>query len=138
MTRNSYILIAVVCAGGALAQNSSWPSFSGTWALDTDSSEKLMVEQAGAEIHIQETKGGQTAADYKCNLDGRECTFKENGHAGKVAFWFNGPKLVELKTNGNKVVRRRFTIAEEGKKLEIELSLVSPPGKSETLAYERQ
>jgi hypothetical protein len=54
-----------------------------------------------------------------------------------VALWFNGPKLVELRTRGSEVTRRRFTLTSDGKSLEVELSPMSSPGKTEILAYSR-
>jgi len=103
-----------------------------------DASEKLVVEQTDSGIHMQELKGNETKADYECKLDGKDCEFKEDGHPAKVSLWFNGPKLVELVTRGRNIVRRRFTLADGGKKLVVEMSAFSNPDKSETVEYTRQ
>lgn len=132
------ILLAMVFAASAFAQDSAKPVFSGTWTLPNDPSEKLVVEQTDSGVHVQEMKGNETKMDYKCNLDGKDCDFKEDGHPAKVSLWFNGPKLVELVTRGKNVVRRRFTLADGGKKLVVEMSAFSNPDKSETLEYTRQ
>jgi len=133
-----YILIALAFASGVFAQDSAKPKLSGTWALPNDATEKLIVEQTDSGIHMQELKGSETKAEYKCNVDGKDCDFKEDGHPAKVSLWFNGPKLVELVTRGKNVVRRRFTLADGGKKLVVEMSAFSNPDKSETLEYTRQ
>jgi len=133
-----YILIALAFASGVFAQDSAKPQLSGTWALPNDATEKLIVEQTDSGIHMQELKGSETKAEYKCNVDGKDCEFKEDGHPAKVSLWFNGPKLVELVTRGKNVVRRRFTLADGGKKLVVETSAFSNPDKSETLEYTRQ
>jgi hypothetical protein len=132
-----YILICIATAGIAAAQTGSAASLSGTWVLQKDSTVKLVVEQTPEKIHVQELKGGDVRTEYTCNLDGKDCAIKEEGHSAKVALWFNGPKLVELRTRGNEVTRRRFTLASDGKSLEVELSPMSSPGKTEIMAYSR-
>jgi hypothetical protein len=132
-----YILIAIAAAGTAAAQTAPQPSLSGTWVLQKDSSVKLVVEQMAEKIHVQESRAGAVVTDYTCNFDGKDCAIKEEGHSAKVALWFNGPKLVELTTRGSEVTRRRFTLAGDGKTLEVEFSPMSSPGKTEVLAYSR-
>ena len=131
------ILICMTFAGIASAQTSSAPSLSGTWVLGKDSAEKLVVEQTPEKIHVKEMKGDSVRTEYTCNLDGKDCSIKEDGHSAKVALWFNGPKLVELRTRGSEVTRRRFTLAGDGKSLQVELEPMSTPGKTEILAYSR-
>jgi len=138
MKAAEYILLTAVFAAGAFAEDSARPVLSGTWASPNDASEKLVVEQTDSGIHMQELKGNETKADYECKLDGKDCEFKEDGHPAKVSLWFNGPKLVELVTRGRNIVRRRFTLADGGKKLVVEMSAFSNPDKSETVEYTRQ
>jgi hypothetical protein len=130
-----FLCMTISCI--AAAQTASAPSLSGTWVLGKDSSVKLVVEQTPEKIHVKELKGDAVRTEYTCNLDGKDCSIKEEGHSAKVALWFNGPKLVELRTRGSEVTRRRFTLANDGKSLEVELSSMSASGKTEILAYSR-
>lgn len=131
------LFICMTMAGFAVAQTASAPSLSGTWVLAKDTSVKLVVEQTPEKVHVKELRGDEVRTEYTCNLDGKDCSIKEEGHSAKVALWFNGPKLVELRTRGSEVTRRRFTLASDGKSLEVELSPMSSPGKTEILAYSR-
>ncbi len=131
------LLICMTIAGIAAAQTPPAPSLSGTWVLTKDTTVRLVVEQMAEKIHVKELKGDDVRTEYTCNFDGKDCAIKEEGHAARVALWFNGPKLVELRTHGNEVTRRRFTLATDGKSLEVELSPMSSPGKTEILAYSR-
>ena len=128
------LFLCMTISGIAAAQTAS---LSGTWVLGKDSSVKLVVEQTPEKIHVKELKGDEVRTEYTCNLDGKDCSIKEEGHSAKVALWFNGPKLVELRTRGSEVTRRRFTLTGDGKSLEVELSPMSSPGKTEILAYSR-
>jgi hypothetical protein len=130
-------LICISIAGFLAAQTAPAPSLSGTWVLGKDPSVKLVVEQTPEKVHVKELKADEVRTEYTCNLDGKDCSIKEEGHSAKVALWFNGPKLVELRTRGSEVTRRRFTLASDGKSLEVELSPMSSPGKTEILAYSR-
>jgi hypothetical protein len=131
------LFICMTVAGIAAAQTAPAPSLSGTWVLSKDPSVKLVVEQTPEKVHVKELKADEVRTEYTCNLDGKDCSIKEEGHSAKVALWFNGPKLVELRTRGSEVTRRRFTLASDGKSLEVELSPMSSPGKTEILAYSR-
>ena len=120
-----------VCAAG------DNPSYSGTWQA-ADKSSELVVKQSGDAIHVTEQRGGRTLCDYTCNSDGKDCNFTEEGKKAKVAVYFNGPKLVEIRTRGNQVVKRRFGLTNNGKTLEVESMPIVPPGKTETTLYAKQ
>jgi len=129
------VLACFVVAGLAAAQTS--PAISGTWVLKKDPTVKLVVEQISDKIHVQERKGDEVVTEYTCNTVGKDCEIQDEGHAAKVSVWFNGPKLIELKTKGSEVTRRRFTPAADGHSLEVERSAMSADGKIEILAYSR-
>lgn len=129
---------AALCYGALMAQAPADHPFTGSWILQNEPSLKLIVEQNDQKIHVREMKGQEVTAEYTCGLDGKECEFKQEGHPAKVSLWFNGPKLVELRSRGNQVTRRRFSFAPDGKSLNVELSEFSPNEKHEMLAYSRQ
>jgi len=137
MTRLALGAFVCLLAGGVAAAQTSPPALSGTWVLRKDPSVKLVVEQTPDKIHVQEFRGDQVLTEYTCNTVGKDCEMQEEGHPAKVSLWFNGSKLVELRTKGNEVTRRRFTLAPDGHSLEVELSALSNNGKTEILAYSR-
>ncbi len=113
------------------------PTIAGTWLLQSDSNEKLVLEHSGDKIHVQEFKGPELKSDFSCSDDGKDCSVKEGGHSEKVSFYFNGPKLVELETRGDNVIQRHFALAGDGKSLEVEMVSISPPGKPDKMEYSR-
>ena len=112
-------------------------SFSGTWQAG-DKSTELVVEQTGDNVHMTEQSGGKTLFDYTCKSNGKDCSFKEEGKKATVSVYFNGPKLVEIRTFGNVVMKRRFGLKDNGKILEVEQMPITPPGKTETFLYAKQ
>jgi hypothetical protein len=113
------------------------PSYSGTWETENKSDE-LVVEQSNNSIHLKQLHGAQVLVEYTCNSMGKDCAFKEEGKNATVAVYFNGPKMVELRTRGNVVVKRRFGLKDGGKTLEVELMPIAPSGKTETILYAKQ
>jgi hypothetical protein len=94
----------------------------GTWTFEDDN----------GSIRVTEESNGQKIAAYECNTMGKECAIKEGGHSAKVTMWFNGPKLVEMRTRGAEVVKRRFQVT-EGDVLELEVIPIAPAGKPEVI-----
>lgn len=128
----------VFSVGGAFAQSAPEPSYTGTWRLQSDNSVKWILDQHDDTIRLQEVDGTGTIADETCNTLGKECEIKESGRHTKVTFWFNGPKLVELETRGDTVLKRRFDITNNGSALEVEQISIVPPGKTGKLVFARE
>jgi hypothetical protein len=110
---------------------------SGTWRLSSDKTTQLLLDLKDDSIHVKESKGAETLADYTCNTMGKECKVKEQGHAAMVSYWFNGPKLVEMKVRGSNVVKRRFELDDGGKTLKVELNQIVPNSSHENLTFAR-
>lgn len=113
------------------------PTYNGTWVSQKDKDVKLTMQTSGDKIHVQEFKGNDLKWEYTCGLSGKACKFKEGMREATVSIWQNGPKLVELCTRGDSVTKRRFTLADQGSKLDVEVLPISPPGETQTLAYSR-
>jgi hypothetical protein len=123
----------------ALAQDSSDRSkLIGQWQSEAgaNSPESWKIETEGDTMHITQFRSGTKTAEIACNTMGRECEGTDEGHRAKVSMYYNGPKLVQLETKGDEVVKRRFSIAGDGG-LEIELIPISPQGKTETAKFKR-
>ena len=112
-------------------------SYSGKWQAGDKSSE-LIVQQTGDSIHVTEQRGGKMVCDYTCNSKGTNCNFKEEGKKATVSLYFNGPKLVEIRTRGDEVMKRRFGLKDDGKTLEVEVMPIAPAGKTATILYAKQ
>jgi hypothetical protein len=99
----------------------------GTWVLE--------AKETGVRV-IQEANG-QKVAEYECNTMGRECEMQEDGRSAKVSMWFNGPRLVQMRTRGSEVVKRRFHVTGDGNTLELEVIPIAPGGKTEIVRMSR-
>jgi len=95
------------------------------------------LEGVGSSIHVTNSKGTQTVAEFECNTVGKECAVEDAGRRSKVSMWFNGPKLVELETRGTEIVKRRFRITGDGETMDLETIPIAPSGKVETAHFKR-
>jgi hypothetical protein len=114
------------------------PNLSGTWIADANGSLKLVFEQKGGNLHVQEMEGEKVKADFTCTLNGQECSVKQDGHSEKVMLYFNGAKLVEIRERGADTIKERFTVSDDGKTLTEETVPLSATQKAETLSFRRQ
>lgn len=112
-------------------------SYTGTWHEEKDSALQLIVERAGESIHVKESRGGKVLLDYTCRPDGKDCEFREEGHKGKVSLWFNAPYLVELRSRGETVTKRRYLVKDNQATLQVEVMPMTPAGQKEVLVYAR-
>jgi len=135
MTISIFILSTLLLTGSAFAgDDSGRDRLMGTWQQNEGNGESKFtwtLESLGGPIHVTNSNGTQTIAEFKCNTMGKECAGKDAGRSSKVSLWFNGPKLVELETRGTQVVKRRFSITGDGDTMDLETIPIVPTGKSE-------
>ena len=93
--------------------------------------------KSGDSFQIKELQGSSTEAGYSCKADGAQCEIKVGGKKATVSMWFNGPKLVQMETQGSSVVKRRFAVLSSGDTMELEIIPLSPGGKTETIQFKR-
>jgi hypothetical protein len=60
------------------------------------------------------------------------------GKKATVSVWFNGPKLVQLETQGASVVKRRFAALPQGEAIEVKTIPIVPDGNGETVRFKRE
>jgi hypothetical protein len=111
----------------------------GAWQLQDATAKEAGTwnfQNQGEKMQITHVALDQTSTQYECGTSGRECDFKDPARSGKVSFWFNGAKLVQLETRGNEVVKRRFLVKDGH--LEMEIIPISPGGKTETIVLQRK
>jgi hypothetical protein len=138
-------VLIVLC----LAQSTDKPDISGKWTLDpakskvNESSARLIqIEKKDKEMHWVETvkrNDKEATVEYQCAATGRECDMKDEGHPAKVSLYYNGPALMETKTNGREgedVTRRKIELNADGT-LQIEVVHIVPQKEKELLVYTR-
>ena len=134
-------LSALLLAGSAFTgEDSSRDRLMGRWQQSDRNGETKstwVLESARGSIHVTNSNGTQTVAEFKCNTVGKECAGTDAGRPSKVSMWFNGPKLVELETRGTQVVKRRFSTTVDGDTMELETIPIVPAGKSDITHFKR-
>jgi len=134
-------LSVLVLASSAFADDdSSRAKLMGRWQQSDGNGETKStwdLEGLGTSIHVTNSKGTQTVAEFECNTVGKECAVEDAGRRSKVSMWFNGPKLVELETRGAEIVKRRFIITGDGDTMDLETIPIAPSGKVETAHFKR-
>jgi hypothetical protein len=140
MTVSIFTLSALVLGGSALAgDDPGRDRLMGTWQQNEGNGESKYtwtLESLGGSIHVTNSNGTQTIAEFKCNTVGKECASKDAGRSSKVSVWFNVPKLVELETRGTQVLKRRFSTTGDGDIMDLE-TIPVVPGKSEITHFRR-
>jgi hypothetical protein len=91
----------------------------------------------GDSFEITQFQGATVLSDYRCATDGKECEVKISGKKAAISMWFNGPKLVQMETEGSNVVKRRFEALPQGDGMELEIIPIVPGGKTETIQFKR-
>jgi hypothetical protein len=140
-----------IAALGLLADDATRPSFSGTWHLDAASSQihsrvssdlVWKIDQRDEDIHFVESgteKGG--SLDVTCGTRGADCKTKEAGKPVTVSFWYNGPALVEMETEGKgeEVTKKKMQLSPDGSSLIVDVTHILPEGRSpEKLVLKKQ
>jgi hypothetical protein len=123
--------LLILCAAASAGEKDPRASLSGTWQ---QSASKWVIEEKSDSIHVTYSENGQVQSEFECAI-GRECETSAGAHKAKVSLWFNGPKLVQMETRGNEVLKRRFSA--NGDELELELIPINPDGKPQVLKLKR-
>ena len=91
---------------------------------------------------VQKTQERKNPDDIRCATDGKDCKIKDEGRSATVSFYYNGPVLVELESEGQNrdtVTKKRMHVSSDGSTLTVEVIHVLPTGKQpEKLVLSRQ
>ncbi|HLW77349.1 MAG TPA: hypothetical protein VKS01_10195 [Bryobacteraceae bacterium] len=129
-------MLAALLASVAWAADGDRAKIPGKWQSQSDSNRVLTVEDNGDVIHITRSEGDQKVTEFECAI-GQECQVKDAGKKVKVSMYYNGPKLIELETRGDEVVKRRFT-AGDADTMQLEVIPISGDSiKAETVTFKR-
>ncbi|MGA7414797.1 MAG: hypothetical protein WBW33_30285 [Bryobacteraceae bacterium] len=133
------------------AADSDKPKLTGTWELDAAKSQlehgpgalQVILQDVSGKIQFTRTihtpEGKDLVAKFECLAGGPDCAFDEAGHKSKVSLWYQGAALVILKTDGpsdDEVTQ--WTLKLDNKTLQIEVSHITPAGKTETMVLNRK
>jgi len=144
---------AILLMGSALAvlclplAGQDRPNLSGTWQFDSSKSELHTVKVAGAtwvineddsSIEIKESEDGASKKiELKCTTDGKQC--KVGGDKATASFWYNGAMLVEMESKGDRVVRYRMKLSDDGKTLTVDTTSIVPQSpQDDVLVFRKQ
>jgi hypothetical protein len=106
------------------------PDFSGTWKAESNDSVTWKIEQTADSIWIREIGEDKKAnTEVRCGTKGADCSGRVDGDEVTVAFYYNGPTLVQTVRRGSSVDRVRRTIADDGQRMTIEVIPLVPAGK---------
>jgi hypothetical protein len=135
---------AILAATCALASDEDQRAkLTGSWEIQTSgatagvkdaSAYTLQPSQDG--MRISGTDEGKVIVEVNCKM-AQECKIKDEGHSATVMMYFNGPKLVENETIGSRVIRKRYSVTDDGNTMQIEVIPIQPEGKTEVILFKR-
>src|SRR5580658_4364104 len=112
---------ALLIAGSAFAADDAVRAkLAGKWQQSDGNGESWTLKESGDSMQVTNAKSTATIEEFECNTVGKECAIKRAGHKSKVVLYFNGPKLIEMETTGNQVVKRRFAVTGDGDTMDLE------------------
>jgi len=126
------------------------PDLNGVWRLEPAQCElhshvpsqlTWQIEQSDSAIHLIQRLGDRND-ELRCGTDGKDCKIKDEGHPAVISFYYNGPVLVELESQGSNrdtITKKRYSVSQDGSHLTVELIHVLPTGKpAEKLVLSKQ
>lgn len=146
------VLCAAIGCAAVLAQDTSRPDLNGTWQLDATKSdihspraESLIwqltqKDDAITMKQIEKDGAKERTESVTCSIGGKDCKTSGSEEA-KMSFWYNGPKLVALKTvhNGSSITKYRMELSPDGKTMTVEVMPMLPAtAKNDKLVFEKQ
>jgi hypothetical protein len=148
MVRKAFITSLVFTFVVGICVAADPPNFSGHWQIDAAESKSesertlaLDLIQNGQHVtftRLYEDAGKQVTSKLTCTVGGPDCEFVENGHKAKGSLWYDGPKLVILKTDGDKrdsTVEWQLQLVDGGKTLNVNREVMEPSDHIEKLVF---
>jgi hypothetical protein len=134
------LIVSFLFASAAWGDPAQRPDLNGVWRLEPTQSEihthvpsqfTWKIEQSETAIHLIQRLGDKND-DLRCATDGKDCKVKDDGHPATISFYYNGPVLVELESQGanrDTVTKKRFSVSPDGSHLTVDVIHVMPTGK---------
>ncbi len=128
------------------------PDLNGVWRLEPSKCEihshvptqlTWQIEQSDGTIHlIQRLGDNKNAGEWRCGTDGKDCKVKDEGRAAVVSYYYNGPVLVELESEGanrDTITKKRISVSKDGSLITVDVIHVLPQGRpAEKLVLSKQ
>src|SRR4051812_2824135 len=126
-----FVAAALILCGACAADDRAdreklWGTWTSTQGTEKGAPASIILKGDGTTVHVTTTQGTETLSDFECNTMGKQCKVKSAGRDATVTMYFNGPRLVELETNGKEVVKRRYHVSDDGTQLELEVMPIAP------------
>jgi hypothetical protein len=130
-----------IFAGIIWADPSARPDLNGVWRLEASQSEihsrvpselTWQIEQTDNGIHLIQREGDKNASEWRCNTDGKDCKAKDEGRTVVLSFYYNGPVLVELESEGanrDSITKKRISLSKDGNLITVEVVHLVPQGR---------
>jgi hypothetical protein len=134
------VIGALAVAACALASDMDQRAkLAGSWRIQTAGSKEASAYTLQAledGMRISGTDEGKVIVDVNCKM-AQECKIKDEGHSATATMYFNGAKLVENVTLGSRVVRKRYSVTDDGNTMQLEVIPIEPDGKTEVIVFKR-
>src|SRR5580698_4499567 len=126
------LIAPVIFASATWADPQQRPDLNGNWRLEPAQCElhshvpqfTWQIEQSDNAIHLIQRLGDKSSVDeVRCGTDGKDCKIKDEGHPAVISFYYNGPVLVELESQGSNrdtITKKRMTVSPDGSRLTVE------------------
>lgn len=137
--RYLWVIVPVSLAALSWGDSPARPDLNGSWRLEPSRCEvhsrlpdqlTWQIEQTYDAIHVIQKSGDKNTDEFRCATDGKDCKVKEAGHKAVLSFYYNGPALIELQTEGqDNVVKKKMQLSSDGSTLTVEVVHITPVGK---------
>lgn len=134
------VIGALAVAACALASDMDQRAkLTGSWQIQTTAVKEASaytLQPLDDGMRISGTGEGKVIVDVNCKM-AQECKIKDEGHNATATMYFNGPKLVENVTLGSRVIRKRYSVMDDGNTMQLEVIPIEPDGKTEVILFKR-
>jgi hypothetical protein len=137
------LILGAMLAAAVAASPSNKPDFSGTWRASQSAGSgaehaPLSISQDGDNITVvQPDSDAARKTEISCNTRGKDCEATVDGNKVKITYWYNGPMLVEMRYEGDHVMKTRRTLSRDGKTMMVEVISIVPLKDPRKLTFER-
>lgn len=108
----------------------------GSW-VQPNGERSWTIKSIPGGVHLTQMERSTILADFDCRTNGADCPVKVSGHKVSVSLYYNGDALIELETNGGRVLKRRFAVQPSGTTLKVEVTTMGGTVQTEEENYTR-
>jgi len=136
------LIVPLIFANVIWASSQERPDLNGNWQLEPSQSAShshvpsqlvWQIEQSDDAVHLIQRFGSNKVGEQRCGTNGKDCKIKDAGHSSIISFYYNGPVLVELESEGQNrdtVTKKSLSVSKDGSILTVEVLHLMPAGKA--------